>query len=293
MKLKSALIATALLPSLAFAQNYDVKKGKVSVNKNLIATYDGKGSIFKLFDLTISSPAQKPLIQIKEKWVDFKNPLHRDGIRWAEITFLDNGGKKMNYHFENNSRLIEKQLIGLLFKDSTPSLVQGEALNEQVMTDFITAHNYDFIADSLAIRKFEQENKDRIMEPLDRDKKQPVSLKFVSKNTTASGRGIEYTNIYDIFQDNVLLGQVEKRTIPSVNFGTKAFYIVWKRVIAPYTYEGKTMKSGILAYLETDSPTFDQELVLMTDKSQLKFKTSDHTNAEYQIVNLLIVNGKL
>src|SRR5205814_7943454 len=116
MKTKSVLTAVALLPSLIFAQNYDVKKGKISIDKNIIATYDGKGSIFKLFDLTVSSPNKKPLIKIQEKWLDFKNPLRRDGDRWAEITFLDNPEKKMSYHFVNDARLIERDLIGLLFK---------------------------------------------------------------------------------------------------------------------------------------------------------------------------------
>jgi len=41
-------LAVALAPSLVFSQNYDVKKGKISLDKTLIAIYDGKGSIFRL-----------------------------------------------------------------------------------------------------------------------------------------------------------------------------------------------------------------------------------------------------
>lgn len=293
MKTKSILTTALLIPSLIFAQNYDVKKGKISVEKNLIATYDGKGSIFKLFDLTVSSPNKKPLIQIQEKWIDFKNPLRRDGVRWAEITFLDNPEKKLNYHFPKDARFVEKELIGQLFKDGMPSLVQGEGLNEQVVSDFIKTNNFDVVADSLLIRQFEKDNKDRIMEPLARNKKAAVKLELLRTSNEVKPGGTEYTNIFDISQDGVLLGQVEKKTVPSINFGTKAYYVIWKRTVAPYTFEGKTMKSGILAFLETSSSTFDNELVLMTDKSILKFKTSDHANAEYQIVNLLISNGLL
>ena len=293
LKIKSALFAITFIPSMIYAQNYDVKKGKISVDKNLIATYDGKGSILRLFDLTISSPSQKPLITIKEKWFDFKNPLRREGVRWAEITFLNNPEKKLNYHFLNDARLVERDLVGLLFKDSTPSLVQGEALNEQVVNDYIKAHNFDFVADSLYIRQFEKDNRDRIMEPLSRDKKQAFSLKLSESSTGLKGGGQEYVSLYDIFQDGVLLGQVEKHVIKTMNFGSKAYYVIWKRTIAPYTFEGKTMKFGILAYIETDSPTFDQELVLMSDKSKLKYKTTDHTNDEYKIVNLLVANGIL
>jgi hypothetical protein len=143
------------------------------------------------------------------------------------------------------------------------------------------------------IRQFEKDNKDRIMEPLSRNKKVGATLNAVGNSNQTTGAGTEYTVIYDIFQDGVLLGQVEKKTIPSLNFGTKAYYVIWKRTLTPYTFEGKTMKFGILAFLETSSSSFDNELVLMTDKSILKFKTSDHANAEYQIVNLLISNGLL
>jgi hypothetical protein len=293
LKIKNLLLAIAIIPSLTFAQNYDVKKGKVSIDKNPIATYDGKGSILRLFDLIVSSPNKKPLIHIEEKWVDYKNPLRRDGVRWAEITFLDNPEKKMNYHFLNNARLIERDLVGLLFKDSMPCLVQGEALNAQVVDEYIKKNNFDFIADSLHIRQFEKENKDRIMELLERDKKQGFSLKLAESDKGLKGGGTEYVTLFDIFQDGVLLGQVEKHVVTTMNFGSKAYYVIWKRTLAPYTFEGKQMKFGILAYVETDSPTFDQEMVLMTDKSRLKYKTKDHTASEYQIVDLLITNGLL
>jgi hypothetical protein len=293
LKVKTVLVAIAAIPSLTFAQNYDVKKGKVSIDKNVIATYDGKGGLLRSFDLTVSSPAQKPLFTIKEQYCDFKNPLRRDAVRWAEVTFLDNPEKKMSFHFPNDERPLERGLVAYFFKDSTPSLVQAEALNVQAVDEFIKKNSYDFIADSLAVRKFEKENKDRIMEPLERDKKQAVSLKLGTGDKIVKSDAMENITFFDIFQDGVLLGQVEKHITTSVNFGTKAYYVIWKRVLAPYTYEGKQMRFGILAYIKTDSPTFDQELVLMTDKSTLKYKTKDHTSSQYQIVDLLISAGLL
>ncbi|OQP60382.1 hypothetical protein A3860_33935 [Niastella vici] len=211
LKSKTFLVAIAAIPSLTFAQNYDVKKGKVSIDKNIIATYDGKGGLLRFFDLTVSTPAQKPLISIKEKWCEFKNPLRKDAVRWAEITFLDNPEKKMNFHFPYNNRPLERDLVGYLFKDSTPSLIQGEALNVQAVEEFIKKNNFDFIDDSLYVRKFEKENKDRIMEPLERDKKQPLNLKVDSKGSEIILGNMQYTTVYNIFQDNVLVGQVEKK----------------------------------------------------------------------------------
>ena len=68
LKIKTVLVAIAVMPSFTFAQNYEVKKGKVSIEKNVIATYDGKGGLLRLFDLTVSTPAEKPMFSIKEKW---------------------------------------------------------------------------------------------------------------------------------------------------------------------------------------------------------------------------------
>jgi len=290
LKVKSVLVAIAAIPSLTFAQKYDVKKGKVAIDKNIIATYDGKGGLLRLFELTVSTPAQKPMFSIKEKWVDFKNPIRKDGIRLAELTFLDNPEKKMNFRLPDNERYLERDLVRQFFKDSTPCLIQGEALNTQAVDEFIKKNNFDFIADSLYVRQFEKENKDRIMEQLDRDKKQPVSLKIASKSE-ARVAPQDNSTLYDIFQDNVLIGQVEKQLTTIMS--TKAYYIIRKRTLTPYTFEGKQTKFGLLAYLKTDSPTFDQELVLMTDKSVLKFKTTNHTSEEYQIINLLISAGLL
>jgi len=290
LKIKTVLVAIAVMPSFTFAQNYEVKKGKVSIEKNVIATYDGKGGLLRLFDLTVSTPAEKPMFSIKEKWFDPKNPLRKDGVRWAEVTFLDNPEKKMNFRLQDYAHPLERDLVGQFFKDSTPSLIQGEALNTLVVDEFIKKNNYDFIADSLYVRQFEKENKDRIMEPLDRDKKQPITLKRASKSEVGPGAQ-QNSTVYDIFQDNVLIGQVEKQLTTIIS--TKAYYVVRKRTLTPYTFEGAQTRFGLLAYLRTDSPSFDQEVVVMTDKSTLKFKTKDHTTAEYQIIDLLISAGLL
>lgn len=288
LKIKTVLVAIAVMPSFTFAQNYEVKKGKVSIDNNIIATYDGKGGLLRLFDLTVSTPAQKPLISLKEKMFDFKNPLRRGDIRWVEITFLDKPEKKMNFHFPYNNRPLERDLIGLLFKDSTPSIIQGEALNAAVVDEFIKSHNYDFIADSLYIREFEKANLSRIMEPLERDKKQPLTLKVESTGSEIVVGNMVHTTVYNIFQDNVLIGQIVKELT-----GAKAYYLLWKRTLTPYTFEGKQMKFGMLAYMETDNDTFDQEVILMTDKKRLKFKAKDHTAAQYQLADLLLSSGLL
>jgi len=293
MKTTSLLFAFACITSLSFAQKYEVKKGKIALDKNVIATYDGKGSILRMFDLTISTPGLKPLITLKEKYYEFKNPLRRNGDRWIDITFLGNPEKKMGYHFKNDMRLIERDLVGLLFKDGATALIQGEELNAPAVDDYIKTNNFDFVADSIYIRNFEKENREHIIEPLSRDKSLPVKVIFVDKSRDVNSDNEDYTYTYDIFQDDVLLGQVEKTISHPLGGGTKVFYQILKRSLTPYTVDGKQMKFGILAFVQTDSPTFEQELILMTNKNTMKYKTPDHTESQHQIVNLLVTNGIL
>lgn len=283
MNFKCLLIAIAWCPSFLFAQKYNIKKGKITVDNSLIATYDGKGGILSLFNLTISSPGNKPLINIKEKYFDLRNPLRRNDTRWAEITFFDNPEKKARYLFPYNNRYLEKDLVGLLFKNDMTPLVQGEALNEQAVNDFIKAHKYDFVTDSLYIRQFEKENKERILPALSRDKKVPFELKYDYKDEKES----ETSFIHNVFQDGVLLGKVEK-----IITSGQAYYIFWKRVLTPYNFEGETMDAAMLAFMNAyDSGGIDNELVLMVDKSKYKIKVNDRANAEYQLVNWLITSG--
>jgi hypothetical protein len=284
MNCKCLLFVISLCPSFVFAQQYNIKKGNITVGNSLIATYDGKGGVLSFFNLTISSPGKKPLINIKEKYFDLKNPLRRNDTRWAEITFFDNPEKKAGYLFPFNNRYLEKELLGLLFKDGMPSLVQGEALNEQAVNDFIKAHNYDFVSDSLYIRQFEKENKERILPPLSRDKNGLVELRYDDKYIGDP----ETTIIHNVYQDGILLGKVEKIT----GGGQDVYYIFWKRVLTPYKLEGETMDAAMLAFIRpyTDG-RFDSELVLMADKSNHKIKIADRFNAESQVVNWMIKWG--
>jgi hypothetical protein len=287
MKLTCLLFAIAWCPSFLFAQKYNIKKGKITADNSLIATYDGKGGLFARFDLTVSSPANKPLITVKEKYFDLENPLRRNCNRWLEITFLDNPEKKATYHFLNENRPLERELVGMLFTNDKPSLIQGEALNQQAVSDYMKENKYDFVADSIYIRQYEKENKERLSAQLSRDKKAPVQLRDDSKQEG----DIETTFSRDVYQDGVLLGRVDKiaGTIPTG--GQAIYYIFWKRVLTPYTFEGEKMDVAMLAYLRVPGGTTDASMVLMADKSKSNIKIPDYSKADYQLVNWLITAG--
>jgi hypothetical protein len=287
MDLKCLLFALAWCPTFIFAQEYNIKKGKITAGNSLIATYDGKGGIFALFNLTISSPANKPLINLKEKYFDLENPMRRNCNRWIEITFLDNPEKKAAYHFLNENRYLEKDLLRLLFTNEKPSLVQGEAFNQQAVSDYMKANKYDFVADSIYIRQYEKENKERLLAQLSRDKKTPVELRYDSKQEG----DIETTYTHEVYQDGVLLGKVEKIVGTIETGGQATYYIFWKRVLTPYTFEGEKMDVAMLGYLKAVSGSIEANLVLMADKSKNMIKIPDYSKAEFQLVNWLITAG--
>jgi hypothetical protein len=287
MNLKCLLFAIAWCPSFLFAQRYTIKKGKITADNSLIATYEGKGGIFALFNLTISSPANKPLINLREKSFDLQNPMRRNCSRWIEVTFYDNPEKKAAYRFPTEYRYLEKELLGLLFTNNKPSLIQGEALNQQAVSDYMKANKYDFTADSIYIRQYEKENKERVVAPLSRDKKAPVEVRYDSKHEDDT----ETTYTSEVYQDGVLLGKVEKIVGTVAAGGQATYYIFWKRVLTPYTFEGEKMDVAMLAFMKAPTGSFDAELVLMADKSKNKITISDYSRAEVQLVNWLITAG--
>lgn len=286
MNLKCLLFALTLYPSFIFAQKYTIKKGKITADNSLIATYDGKGGIFALYNLTISSPANKPLINLREKYFDLENPLRRNMNRWIEVTFFDNPEKKAAYRFPTEYRLLEKELLGLLFTNNKPSLIQGEAFDQQAVSDFMKANKYDFTADSIYIRQYEKENKERVVAQLSRDKKAPVEVRYESKHEDET----ETSYTHEVYQDGILLGNVEKIVGTVAAGGQATYYIFWKRVLTPYTFEGEKMDVAMLAYMKAPSGP-DGELVLMADKSRNKIKIADYSKAEYQLATWLISAG--
>lgn len=287
MNLKCLLFAIAWCPSFLFAQKYNIKKGKITADNSLIATYDGKGGMFTLFNLTISSPVNKPLIHLKEKYFDLQNPLRRNTNRWIEVTFLDNPEKKAAYRFPTEYRYLERELVGLLFPNDKPSLIQGEAFNQQAVSDYLKANKYDFVADSIYIRQYEKENKERVLAQLSRDKKVPVEVRYDSKHEDET----ETTYTHEVYQDGILLGKVEKIVGTVAAGGQATYYIFWKRVLTPYSFEGEKMDVAMLAFMKVTGSGLDPELVLMADKSKNKIKIPDYSKVELQLVNWLITAG--
>ncbi|OQP44526.1 hypothetical protein A4H97_09125 [Niastella yeongjuensis] len=287
MNPKCLLFAIASCPLLLSAQQYNIKKGKITADNSLIATYEGKGGLLSLFNVTISSPANKPLINVKERYFDLENPLRRNVSRWIEVKFFDNPEKKAAYRFPTEYRYLERELLALLFPNNKPALIQGEAFNQQAVSDYMKANTYDFTADSIYIRQYEKENKERIVAQLSRDKTTPFELRFDYKREEDT----ETIYTHEVYQDGILLGRVEKIVGTIRGGGQATYYVFWKRVLTPYTFEGQKMDDAMLAFMKVTGGSFDPELVLMADKSRHKIKIPDYAKAEWQLVNWLITTN--
>jgi hypothetical protein len=88
-----------------------------------------------------------------------------------------------------------------------------------------------------------------------------------------------------------LLGKVEKIVGTIETGGQATYYIFWKRVLTPYTFEGEKMDVAMLGYLKAVSGSIEANLVLMADKSKNMIKIPDYSKAEFQLVNWLITAG--
>jgi hypothetical protein len=287
--MKRVLLCSAALLSIftLSAQKYSIKKGKISADDVVIARYDGKGGVFKKLTIKINSVDDQPLLHIEEDRYDFKNPILRGGRIYVTFTQPSNPDKKLYYRLKD--AMLEKELLNHIFKDGAPSIIKDNKLNEEELVKFVGTTPYDPVADSLSIRKMEEENKARIAKLIPRDKTKPVELKPVgSKDKT----GISETFLYDIYQAQLLIGRVEKRVTQGMS--TRVDYSVWMKS-EPFEFDGVKYNFSPVAYLDDASPTFDNEIIMLKDKSEVKFKTpgNAYQSAEYSFVNWLISSSNL
>lgn len=283
MKKKLLFSAAALFSLFSNAQNISFKKGKINADNVAIAKYDGKGGVFKNLKIKVTSLDEQPLINIEQFNHDFENPIFTDDKRWLLISFESNPSKTCAYQLDKG--MTEKQVMEYVFKNNQAPLIKDNKLDPAAVEKFVASNNYDYKADSLAIIKMEAENKARIATLVPRDKSKPVELRPAGK------AGI--LHYFDIYQANILIGRLEKR-IDLDRMTPKYDYSVWMKT-EPYSFNGKEYTFSPVAFFKDASPTFDNKVIMMKNKGQVKFQTPGASNAsaDYSFVNLLINSGQL
>ena len=276
-----------ILTSSSFSQNYSFKKGKINSNDVTIAKYDGKGGVFKNLKLKISSLDEKPLMNIEVFNHDFANPLLDRDKTWMVINIP--ASPERSIACKLGSDITEKGVLAVLFKDGTSTIIKDNSINQDELEKFINQNKYDYVADSLAVTKWEEENKKRIAQLVSRDMKGRIELKLIETKTID---GITKLQVFDILQSETLIGRLEKKITNGI--GTDFDYYVWLKT-EPYEFEGKKYEYSPVAFFKRASADFDNKVVLMKGKNIVKFKTpgSLMSSAEYSFVNFLIGSGCL
>jgi hypothetical protein len=277
-----------LATTICFGQEkFKIKKGKIYNGDTHIASYDGKGGLLRLFNITVSGTDDKPLITMQEAIYDFDIPweIHR---RWMTLEFPGVPGKKMKLRVDPAERT-ENRIMKLLLNDSLPFLIKENKIDESALDQWMTQKNYDFNADSLYTRKMQNEIIDAMKENLVRDKAQPLQVIKVSENQ-ADPYSATITK-FDIKQGGVTLGRIVKtRNVSAMAMRPSLKYEIWKNVAKPYTVgNGKeSLSVAMLAKYEYDKGTY---LVPAGKMVEVKLPTPDAS--EYTLADWLVKSGHL
>jgi hypothetical protein len=183
-------------------------------------------------------------------------------------------------------RMTEKVMLNDLFKDGKPGLIRDGKLDEEAVKNFAATYKYDFVADSAAVAKMEEENITRLSKIMPRDVSKPIILQSVPQSN-------QLLKVFDVYQAEMLIGRIEKRLEP---FGTdyRYDYSAWIKSEA-YTFNGQQYQFSPIAYFKNASPVFENDVVFMKDKKAkpVKFKTPAPASAEQAFAQFLISTGNL
>lgn len=288
--MKQIFLCLVLCASVtSFAQKkLTCKKGSVKQNDQLIAQYDGVGSMFKMVKLGVFAPGSKDtLFSITEENFDPKNPLFPDLEVVYKVEFKNNSQSPFYVHDPKNTsvRYMERDVMEMVFNDSVPPMISEGKLDEAAVEAFRTKYAYNYAE----TRKFIKDVEDSIaimnQTEIVRDRSKPISFKIVNDNSNQ----FEVNQVSEIYQDGVLLGRMVKKVSPG-QF-SKASYTFWKK-ITPVTINGIDMKHTPVAYCITGSTPFDIPIISVIGKNEYKIKGT-YNALEIQIVNVLVQNKLL
>jgi hypothetical protein len=287
MKATFLLLGICLSLAGTAQKKVTVKKGDIKLEGQLIAEYDGVGSMFKLVKQGVFAPGSKDtLISVTEENWDPKNPLWPGSEVVYKLEFR-NGAKP--FYVSNTKykgvRFLERDAMQMVFNDSVPQLVAGGKLDEEAIEKFRTSYAYDIEK----VQKFVKEVEDSIAiinaVEIARDLTRPVIFKVVTDNSNQ----YEVSKIMDIYQGDVHIGRLIKKVSPGTF--SKATYTFWKK-IEPITINGIDFKWSPVAYCITDNTPFDIPMIAVIGKKEFKLK-GNYAAIELPLANILVTNKLL
>lgn len=259
------------------------KKGAVKQDGQLMAEYDGVGSMFKMVKLGVFAPGSKDtLISITEESYDAKNPLFPGSEVAYKVEFRNTSVQPFYVHNAKNpnTRFMERDAMEIIFNDTVPAMVSNGKLDLDAIEKFRAGYAYDLDKVKSFVKAVEDSIAIINQVDIARDRSKPVTFKLVSDNSNQ----FETSQIFDITQDNVVIGRVVKKV--TVGNFPKASYTFWKE-ITPVTINGIDMKRSPVAFCYSGASSFDIPVTAVVGKTEYKVKGAFNA-LEAQIANLLV-----
>lgn len=296
------LISALLLTSGAMAQkSVVVKKGKIKVGDEEIATYDGKGgNAFRMGNLDIILPgSDTPSIKLKEDVYYYENPLFEKNSAWFyEITCA--GGQHFFYRaapytkkvFGNEVTIYPRKtgndIIEEMFNDTTPLFITDKKLNSENIARFIATRSYPQEALLAHAKAVEDSIAQVIANTPARNKQAIISLVDETPRETYDGKG----KWFAIYQDNQMIGRAYRYS------GNATEIHIWKKGPAGYSIMGNNSGCVPVLYtekLELSNYNFSKEFKVtqVAGKKPFVFKSISLDNVLYDLANAAIAAGLL
>jgi len=293
---KTILIPLLLAVTIAFAQKKIIcKKGSIKAESVALADYDGKGGWFKIFKLGVFAPGSKDTIfKITETPFNPQNPLF-DGYTFYKLEFTDPSKEPVYIKGQTDSRLMENAIMGLVFNDSLPPLIQEGKLNDAALEALKAKKNFPFDKYIDFIKKTEDTLAVLNAVAITRDPAKPLVFTAVNDNSfkALSLPGSPLINqTLEITQDGIRLGRVQK-LVTGGEYG-KAIYVFWKYV-GPHEVNGIKLSFSPVAISDVSPNNFGAatEVVPVISKKAFGVKPGAYQSMETTIGAALVTRGLL
>jgi hypothetical protein len=273
----------------ATAQDIKVKKGKVWIGDSAVALFDGKGGIFRTYDVTIASLQEKPLIKVKEFNYQSSSPLG-GYFPYLQVDFMTDPPRQLLLSGKSG-RPSDKKLAALFFGEDK-NFMQGDSLLTSAIDAMQKNDGYDLAADTMVpFKRYEQLLAALKAPVLERDRNEELLLIPVENPNREAN-----VQHFELIQQGILIGKLEQ-TYERNNMGGDVFRLLFYRKLeTPFVLDGKEETFVLTAIF--DNIKKSPECVTLKNKTVFRamqvFPNLQTIQQEIrEFCRLLILNGHL
>ncbi|MEO8406511.1 MAG: hypothetical protein ABI480_18005 [Chitinophagaceae bacterium] len=294
-----ALLCMAIFSSAQ--KTIKVSKGKIKSGDEVIAEYDGHGSMFRNGSYTVTLPGSKDaLITLEEVNHTFYNPLLDELHLFYQVKFSTGDsfyvrprpatGKAFGIAYVRYDRKVGNDIIEEIFNDTLPIVIENKVLNKEAVGKLIAKANaYPFETIMANAKALEDSIAMYAKTPITRDIKKPITFQLIGKPadaTTTEG------NWFTITQDSLIIGRLYKYLDEQFN---KVTYTVWRKAADGAVLQGRSV--GFVPILTTkrlmNNYEKKYEAIKISGKDIFIFYGANYLSAEMDLVGAAVGAGLL